>query len=117
MAEIPALFAQHPIVLLLRHHKAAMYYPLGYCTGTGNPHGSRVWVPQGYRYESGVMVPVPVPPPRESFAHTLVDIPLTFVISGNLQLRNTIHFQVHKYINRTSIIKFNSLARYEITDS
>jgi len=53
----------------------------------------------------------------ESFAHTLVDILLTFVISGNLQLRDTIHFQVHKYVNRASIIKFNSLAQYEITDS
>jgi len=45
MAEIPALFAQRPIVL--RHHKAAMYYPF-----------------------------------IESFAHTLVDIPLTFVIQA-----------------------------------
>lgn len=45
MAEIPALFAQRPIVL--RHHKAAMYYPF-----------------------------------IESFAHTMVDIPFTFVIQA-----------------------------------
>ncbi|KIJ59901.1 hypothetical protein HYDPIDRAFT_32776 [Hydnomerulius pinastri MD-312] len=43
MAEIPALFAQRPIVL--RHKKAAMYYPF-----------------------------------IESLAHTVVDIPITFVI-------------------------------------
>jgi ATP-binding cassette subfamily G (WHITE) protein 2 (SNQ2) len=45
MAEIPALFAQRPIVL--RHHKAAMYYPF-----------------------------------IESFAHTMVDIPFTFIIQA-----------------------------------
>ncbi|OJA14947.1 hypothetical protein AZE42_03704 [Rhizopogon vesiculosus] len=45
MAEIPSLFAQRPIVL--RHHKAAMYYPF-----------------------------------IESLAHTVVDIPITFVIQG-----------------------------------
>jgi ATP-binding cassette subfamily G (WHITE) protein 2 (SNQ2) len=45
MAEIPALYAQRPIVL--RHHKAAMYYPF-----------------------------------IESLAHTVVDIPITFVIQG-----------------------------------
>jgi ATP-binding cassette subfamily G (WHITE) protein 2 (SNQ2) len=45
MAEIPALFAQRPIVL--RHHKAAMYYPF-----------------------------------IESLAHTVVDIPFTFVIQA-----------------------------------
>jgi ATP-binding cassette subfamily G (WHITE) protein 2 (SNQ2) len=42
MAEIPALFAQRPIVS--RHHKAAMYYPF-----------------------------------IEAFAHTAVDIPVTFI--------------------------------------
>ncbi|KAG2073835.1 hypothetical protein BDR04DRAFT_1093970 [Suillus decipiens] len=45
MAEIPALFAQRPIVL--RHQKAAMYYPF-----------------------------------IESFAHTMVDIPFTFIIQA-----------------------------------
>ena len=45
MAEIPALFAQRPIVL--RHHKAAMYYPF-----------------------------------IEALAHTVVDIPITFVIQA-----------------------------------
>ncbi|KAJ8595721.1 hypothetical protein M405DRAFT_806639 [Rhizopogon salebrosus TDB-379] len=45
MAEIPSLFAQRPVVL--RHHKAAMYYPF-----------------------------------IESLAHTVVDIPITFVIQG-----------------------------------
>ncbi|KAG0700792.1 ABC-2 type transporter-domain-containing protein [Suillus ampliporus] len=45
MAEIPALFAQRPIVL--RHYKAAMYYPF-----------------------------------IESFAHTVVDIPFTFVVQA-----------------------------------
>lgn len=45
MAEIPALYAQRPIVL--RHHKAAMYYPF-----------------------------------IESLAHTVVDIPITFIIQG-----------------------------------
>ncbi|KAG0700795.1 ABC-2 type transporter-domain-containing protein [Suillus ampliporus] len=42
MAEIPALFSQRPIVL--RHHKAAMYYPF-----------------------------------IEALAHTVVDIPITFI--------------------------------------
>ena len=42
MAEIPALFAQRPIVL--RHQKAAMYYPF-----------------------------------IEALAHTVVDIPITFI--------------------------------------
>jgi ATP-binding cassette subfamily G (WHITE) protein 2 (SNQ2) len=45
MAEIPALFAQRPIIL--RHHKAAMYYPF-----------------------------------IEAFAHTVVDIPITFIIQA-----------------------------------
>jgi ATP-binding cassette subfamily G (WHITE) protein 2 (SNQ2) len=45
MAEIPALFDQRPVVL--RHHKAAMYYPF-----------------------------------IESFAHTVVDIPFTFIIQA-----------------------------------
>ncbi|KAG2357235.1 ABC-2 type transporter-domain-containing protein [Suillus spraguei] len=45
MAEIPALFAQRPIIL--RHHKAAMYYPF-----------------------------------IEAFAHTVVDIPITFIIQS-----------------------------------
>ncbi|KAG1743692.1 ABC-2 type transporter-domain-containing protein [Suillus paluster] len=43
MAEIPALFTQRPIVL--RHHKAAMYYPF-----------------------------------IEAFAHTVVDIPISFMV-------------------------------------
>ena len=43
MTEIPTLFSQRPIVL--RHHKAAMYYPF-----------------------------------IEALAHTVVDIPITFVI-------------------------------------
>ncbi|OAX36457.1 pleiotropic drug resistance ABC transporter [Rhizopogon vinicolor AM-OR11-026] len=45
MTEIPALFAQRPIVL--RHHKAAMYYPF-----------------------------------IESLAHTVVDLPFTFIIQA-----------------------------------
>ncbi|KAG1855629.1 ABC-2 type transporter-domain-containing protein [Suillus subalutaceus] len=45
MAEIPALFAQRPI--LSRHHKAAMYYPF-----------------------------------IEAFAHTVVDIPIAFMIQA-----------------------------------
>ncbi|KAG2159222.1 ABC-2 type transporter-domain-containing protein [Suillus bovinus] len=45
MAEIPALFAQRPIIL--RHHKAAMYYPF-----------------------------------IEALAHTVVDIPITFIIQA-----------------------------------
>ncbi|KAG1888173.1 ABC-2 type transporter-domain-containing protein [Suillus subluteus] len=45
MAEIPALFTQRPIIL--RHHKAAMYYPF-----------------------------------IEAFAHTVVDIPITFIIQA-----------------------------------
>ncbi|KAG1859895.1 ABC-2 type transporter-domain-containing protein [Suillus tomentosus] len=45
MAEIPSLFAQRPIIL--RHHKAAMYYPF-----------------------------------IEAFAHTVVDIPITFIIQA-----------------------------------
>ncbi|KAG2049210.1 hypothetical protein BDR06DRAFT_975405 [Suillus hirtellus] len=45
MAEIPALYAQHLIVL--HHHKAAMYYPF-----------------------------------IKSLAHTVVDIPITFIIQG-----------------------------------
>lgn len=49
MAEIPALFAQRPIIL--RHHKAAMYYPF-----------------------------------IEAFAHTVVDIPITFIIQAVFDL-------------------------------
>ena len=45
MTEIPTLFAQRPIVL--RHYKAAMYYPF-----------------------------------IEALAHTVVDIPITFVVQG-----------------------------------
>jgi hypothetical protein len=36
---------------------------VGFCTGTGNPYGSRVWVHLGYGYGLPFVVPVPSPVP------------------------------------------------------
>jgi hypothetical protein len=36
---------------------------IGFCTGTGNPYGSRVWVHLGYGYGLPFVVPIPSPVP------------------------------------------------------